>query len=509
MTGIKGLGSEIWWNNLKKDALNYNKELKKIKKSLDNYEKNLKWIPFVSEGTYLKINKDLDVEGIENRFGYVDHFYFFVGIILGRFIIQDLPVWKKQDEVQYAREYVPLGEFFSLKILSSLSPDSADDNKKINEAVTKDDKLYETYIKDNNFTKENNALKIYAGVELDEKEDPDGNEYQQIYNLRSFFDGVNTQVKKDTGVTSKELLDNVFSCPFDEGKKVILELLQKEKERLVEYLKGDPQKDKKIKLVTLFIEIVNEITNDCEKCGETKEDLKIKLEDLFEYITATKCYPNNIEIGFTSGDNFEAHTCSNGIDIPYGIADGGTAVSIIKEQNILNSVAFSPDGQTVVSGSSKTVRLWSTGSGELLRTLEGHTSYVNSVAFSPDGQYIVFGSDDKTLRLWSTGSGELLRTLEGHTSSVYSVAFSPDGQSIASGSSDMTVRLWSTGSGELLRTLEGHTSYVNSVAFSPDGQYIASGSSDMTVRLWSTVERRAAANIGRTHELCEFCGVLS
>ena len=57
------------------------------------------------------------------------------------------------------------------------------------------------------------------------------------------------------------------------------------------------------------------------------------------------------------------------------------------------SVAFSPDGQSVVSGSEdNTVRLWSVESGELLQTMKGHTSLVSSVAFSPDGQYVVSGS---------------------------------------------------------------------------------------------------------------------
>jgi len=77
----------------------------------------------------------------------------------------------------------------------------------------------------------------------------------------------------------------------------------------------------------------------------------------------------------------------------------------------------------------------------LVRTLEGHTGGVRSVSFSPDGQTIVSGSRDKTIRVWLVESGELVRTLEGHTDEVYSVSFSPDGQSIVSGSWDKTIRV--------------------------------------------------------------------
>ena len=151
----------------------------------------------------------------------------------------------------------------------------------------------------------------------------------------------------------------------------------------------------------------------------------------------------------------------------------------------VTSVAFSPDGRQIVSGSDdQTLRLWDVATGEEVRQLSGHTDQVTSMAFSPDGRQIVSGNGDQTLRLWDVATGEEVRQLSGHTGWVTSVAFSPDGRQIVSGSDDQTVRLWAAASGEELRQLSGHTDQVTSVAFSPDGRQIVSGSYDQTLRVW-------------------------
>ena len=161
----------------------------------------------------------------------------------------------------------------------------------------------------------------------------------------------------------------------------------------------------------------------------------------------------------------------------------------------VNSVAFSPDGTRIVTGApiywlkrsepepnnDYTAKVWDAKSGQELLTLKGHSHNVHSVAFSPDGKRIATGSTNGT-KVWDAKSGQELLTLKGHSDDVNSVAFSPDGARIVTGGADATAKVWDAKSGQELLTLKGHSDNVNSVAFSPDGTRIVTGSYDHTGR---------------------------
>jgi WD40 repeat protein/energy-coupling factor transporter ATP-binding protein EcfA2 len=166
-------------------------------------------------------------------------------------------------------------------------------------------------------------------------------------------------------------------------------------------------------------------------------------------------------------------------------------IDAVRERNCLwlqtsvKSIAFSPDGQMIVSGGDhETLQVWDLQGNPIGPPFQGHQASVLSVACSPDGQMIASGSDDRTVRLWDWQGNPIGLPFEGHQDSVRSVSFSPDGQMIASGSDDKTVRLWDLQGHPIGHPFEGHSFWVRSVAFSPNGQTIVSGSDDKTLRLW-------------------------
>ncbi|KAF8207917.1 WD40-repeat-containing domain protein, partial [Mycena galopus ATCC 62051] len=174
---------------------------------------------------------------------------------------------------------------------------------------------------------------------------------------------------------------------------------------------------------------------------------------------------------------------SGALDVAWPPGETG----VMQGMGCVSSVAFSPDGKQIASGSYKTIQIWDVAIGQQVgEALAGHTDQVNSVAFSPDGTHIASGSADKTTRIWDVVTGQQVgEALAGHTNEINSVAFSPDGTHIVSGSDDETIQIWDVATGQQVgKALAGHTYWVNSVAFSPGGTHIASGSSDMTIRIW-------------------------
>jgi WD40 repeat protein len=97
----------------------------------------------------------------------------------------------------------------------------------------------------------------------------------------------------------------------------------------------------------------------------------------------------------------------------------------------VNCLAYSPDGQTLATGSSdRRIKLWDARTDQEKVNLSGHSGFVYSLAFSPDGRILVSVAGSE-VKLWDVGTAQELMSLAGHTGAVYCAAFSPDGQTLA------------------------------------------------------------------------------
>jgi WD40 repeat protein/tRNA A-37 threonylcarbamoyl transferase component Bud32 len=176
-------------------------------------------------------------------------------------------------------------------------------------------------------------------------------------------------------------------------------------------------------------------------------------------------------------------------------ADTGQLIWSRKQQYPVLGVAFSPDGQTILTGSGAKqkikgdILLWESATGAPLGKHPPRQQHaISPIAFSPDGEFFLTGGSDGTVQLWNTATRELRHTLDKHKQdkeSVGALMFRPDGKFIATGSK--TAWLWDGRSGAPIRPLfVPHHREVSALAFGPDGQTIVMGDSGGGVRLLKT-----------------------
>ncbi|HIK12670.1 MAG TPA: serine/threonine protein kinase [Oscillatoriaceae cyanobacterium M33_DOE_052] len=176
---------------------------------------------------------------------------------------------------------------------------------------------------------------------------------------------------------------------------------------------------------------------------------------------------------------------------------GGTQIkSFSLHIGPVQALAISPDGKTLATGfQNGSIKLSPLNPGNDSPPednqefpnplLLGHVNNIHSVAFSPDGKILASGSADNTIKLWDVTTGKLRHSLSSNQGIIYSVSFSGDGKMLASGSSSGQIQLWNVATGAAIKNLPAHSGLVESVAFSPDGRTLASASADKTIKIWA------------------------
>jgi WD40 repeat protein len=158
----------------------------------------------------------------------------------------------------------------------------------------------------------------------------------------------------------------------------------------------------------------------------------------------------------------------------------------LRHGDIVNCVAFSPDGNTVVSGSwDGTLRSWDKATGKELHRFQGHQRAVMSACITKDGKTLASISQDFTVRLWDMGTGKEVRKLNAPRGGYYDLSFSPDEQTLVCCGQNVTV--WETKTYRMIHEFELNIQvWLTCLAFSPDGKTLAVGSRDGLIRFWDT-----------------------
>jgi WD40 repeat protein len=177
------------------------------------------------------------------------------------------------------------------------------------------------------------------------------------------------------------------------------------------------------------------------------------------------------------------------------------------QRDVIYSVAISPDGRRMLSGSGPSgpfsahsgdndLTLWDLHNGGILRRMQGHKDAVFHVAFRPDGRSAVSSSADSILILWNLDDGNILSTLRGHTTFAYSFAMNPRGDRVFSASFDLSVILWDVERAQEIRRFHGHSGPVTAAQFLSDGRRVLTGSVDKTLRLWDIYSADEVLRLG-------------
>jgi WD40 repeat protein len=161
--------------------------------------------------------------------------------------------------------------------------------------------------------------------------------------------------------------------------------------------------------------------------------------------------------------------------------------------SLVESMAFSPDGKTLATGSFQEVTLWDFEKGEPKMRISGFADKVTCIAYSVDGKFFATGggapTEDGEIKVF-TADGKLFTDIKGgHSDTVFAAAFSPDGKLLATGAADKFVKVFElptavNGTAKFIKAFEGHTHHVMGVGWTPDGKKIASCGADNFVKVW-------------------------
>lgn len=156
----------------------------------------------------------------------------------------------------------------------------------------------------------------------------------------------------------------------------------------------------------------------------------------------------------------------------------------VADLDLIQAVAFSPDGQLLATGGYRTLKLWRRPQNVHKLDLPALAAAGRSSAASADGKWFAIGDEAGAIHLFDVATGKLAKTLAGHTGAATSLAFTADSTLLYSGAADKSVRVWNVAEGKQLSQLDTPAE-VSALRLLNKDAVLATGGADNIVRLWT------------------------
>lgn len=171
------------------------------------------------------------------------------------------------------------------------------------------------------------------------------------------------------------------------------------------------------------------------------------------------------------------------------------ALSLIGHAGPLLAVAWDPaDGLITTASADRSIKVWSSDDGRLIRTFTHHTEPPNTLAFRPPSDradpgaggpsVCASGADDRTVRIWQPGLGRMVRIVRKHSGAILALAWAPDAASLFSAGTEGLLRRLDGASDQVLSEWRGHDDWVLALATSSEGSRLASGDASGQLKIW-------------------------
>jgi len=284
--------------------------------------------------------------------------------------------------------------------------------------------------------------------------------------------------------------------PFKSAESMIAKLAQKQIRPFMPPRSEEALSPQELALVKLWIDQGAKAPT-----SGVKEPIKVVLKVPNVHVTpvmGVAVSPDKSQVAATRGNQIHVYDATSGNHVRTLLdakleghdkkAVKGAHVSLVE------SLAFSPDGKYLASGSYQEVKLWDAKTGELRQTIKGFAERVVALAFSSDSKLLATGGGAPTqegeLKVFDVASGKPVVDIKAnvHSDTVFGVAFNADGTKLASCGADKFVKVFEMPSGKFLKAFEGHTHHVMAVGWKGDGNFLASAGADNVVKVWDYVK---------------------